>query len=166
MKILLDDGLQLSVGTGIGSYAKALGDALKAMPDTTLVREDFAPAGKRRRARLAYLSYISSATYRKKLQDFDVVHYANFAMPKKLPPHIVSATTVHDLAAFSHKSALSLPYALYNRFMIKRAVKRADVILAGACILQVIMDRLDADELTVSDRGLRHGLAWEILNQD
>ena len=118
MKILLDDGLQLSVGTGIGSYAKALGDALKAMPDTTLVREDFAPAGKRRRARLAYLSYISSATYRKKLQDFDVVHYANFAMPKKLPPHIVSATTVHDLAAFSHKSALSLPYALYNRFII------------------------------------------------
>ena len=44
--------------------------------------------------------------------------------------------------------------------------KRADVILAGACILQVIMERLGADELTVSDRGVRHGLAWEILHQD
>ena len=43
---------------------------------------------------------------------------------------------------------------------------RADVILAGACILQVIMDRLGAEELTVSDRGLRHGLAWEILHQE
>ena len=43
--------------------------------------------------------------------------------------------------------------------------KRADVILAGACILQVIMERLGTEELTVSDRGLRHGLAWELLNQ-
>ena len=128
MKILLDDGLQLSVGTGIGSYAKALGEALKNTPDTTLVREDFAPTGTRRRARLAYLKHLNSAAYRQKLQDFDVVHYANFAMPKRLPPHIVSATTVHDLAAFSHKSSLSRPYAAYNRFMIKRAVKRADII--------------------------------------
>ncbi len=42
--------------------------------------------------------------------------------------------------------------------------KRADVILAGACILKVIADRLGADELTISDRGLRHGLAFELFN--
>lgn len=128
MKILLDDGLQLSVGTGIGGYAKALGEALDAMPDVALTRENFTPAGKRRRARLAYLKYLNSAAYRQALSGLDVVHYANYAMPKKLPPHVISAVTVHDLAAFSHKSTLPLLYGAYNRFMIRRAVKRADVI--------------------------------------
>jgi exopolyphosphatase/guanosine-5'-triphosphate,3'-diphosphate pyrophosphatase len=36
--------------------------------------------------------------------------------------------------------------------------KRADVILAGACIVRTIMDKLGKDSLIVSDRGLRHGL--------
>ena len=39
--------------------------------------------------------------------------------------------------------------------------KRADVILAGACIVLTIMDKLGQDALTVSDRGLRHGLLVE-----
>jgi exopolyphosphatase/guanosine-5'-triphosphate,3'-diphosphate pyrophosphatase len=36
--------------------------------------------------------------------------------------------------------------------------KRADVILAGACIVRTVMDKLGQQSLTVSDRGLRHGL--------
>jgi exopolyphosphatase/guanosine-5'-triphosphate,3'-diphosphate pyrophosphatase len=36
--------------------------------------------------------------------------------------------------------------------------KRAEVILAGACIVRTVMDKLRKDGLTVSDRGLRHGL--------
>lgn len=43
--------------------------------------------------------------------------------------------------------------------------KRADVILAGACILKDILARLDAPKLTISDRGLRHGLAFDLLNK-
>ena len=43
--------------------------------------------------------------------------------------------------------------------------KRADVILAGACILKDILQRLDAPQLTISDRGLRHGLAFDLLNK-
>ena len=43
--------------------------------------------------------------------------------------------------------------------------KRADVILTGACILKVIMERLNASQLTISDRGLRHGLAFDLLNK-
>ena len=38
---------------------------------------------------------------------------------------------------------------------------RAEVILAGACIVRAALDRLDAASLTVSDRGLRHGLLVE-----
>jgi exopolyphosphatase / guanosine-5'-triphosphate,3'-diphosphate pyrophosphatase len=36
--------------------------------------------------------------------------------------------------------------------------QRADVILAGACIVRTVMDKLGQETLTVSDRGLRHGL--------
>ena len=36
--------------------------------------------------------------------------------------------------------------------------KRADVILAGACIVKTVMEKLSKDRLSVSDRGLRHGL--------
>jgi exopolyphosphatase/guanosine-5'-triphosphate,3'-diphosphate pyrophosphatase len=39
--------------------------------------------------------------------------------------------------------------------------KRAEVILAGACIVMTVMRKLDAASLTVSDRGLRHGLMAE-----
>ena len=43
--------------------------------------------------------------------------------------------------------------------------KRADVILSGACILKDILERLDAPQLTISDRGLRHGLAFDLLSK-
>ena len=36
--------------------------------------------------------------------------------------------------------------------------KRSDVILAGACVVATVMDKLGAATVTVSDRGLRHGL--------
>jgi exopolyphosphatase / guanosine-5'-triphosphate,3'-diphosphate pyrophosphatase len=36
--------------------------------------------------------------------------------------------------------------------------KRSDVILAGACIVATVMDELGRRTVTVSDRGLRHGL--------
>jgi exopolyphosphatase / guanosine-5'-triphosphate,3'-diphosphate pyrophosphatase len=36
--------------------------------------------------------------------------------------------------------------------------KRADVILAGACVVRTVMEKLGQQTLTVSDRGLRHGL--------
>jgi len=39
--------------------------------------------------------------------------------------------------------------------------QRAEVILAGACIVRTVLDELHCDEVTVSDRGLRHGLLVE-----
>jgi exopolyphosphatase/guanosine-5'-triphosphate,3'-diphosphate pyrophosphatase len=35
---------------------------------------------------------------------------------------------------------------------------RAEVILAGACVVRAVLDKLGTDSLTVSDRGLRHGV--------
>jgi exopolyphosphatase / guanosine-5'-triphosphate,3'-diphosphate pyrophosphatase len=39
--------------------------------------------------------------------------------------------------------------------------KRAEVILAGACIVRTVLEKLGSESLTVSDRGLRHGLLEE-----
>jgi exopolyphosphatase/guanosine-5'-triphosphate,3'-diphosphate pyrophosphatase len=39
--------------------------------------------------------------------------------------------------------------------------KRAEVMLAGACIVRTVLDKLDRNSLMVSDRGLRHGLIVE-----
>ena len=39
--------------------------------------------------------------------------------------------------------------------------KRAEIILAGACIVRTVMEKLGKDFLTVSDRGLRHGVLAE-----
>ena len=38
---------------------------------------------------------------------------------------------------------------------------RAEVILAGACIVRTIIDKLDSEAIIVSDRGLRHGVLIE-----
>ena len=43
--------------------------------------------------------------------------------------------------------------------------KRADVILAGTCIVCAILELLGASSFTVSDRGLRHGLAYELFRK-
>jgi exopolyphosphatase/guanosine-5'-triphosphate,3'-diphosphate pyrophosphatase len=48
-----------------------------------------------------------------------------------------------------------------RRSIVGLQPKRADVILAGACIVRVVMDKLDQASLTVSDRALRHGLIVE-----
>ena len=42
---------------------------------------------------------------------------------------------------------------------------RADVIFAGALILERIMQRFDVGNVTVSDQGVRWGLAWRELER-
>lgn len=48
-----------------------------------------------------------------------------------------------------------------RRSVVGLQPKRADVILAGACIVRTVMDTLNQESLTVSDRGLRHGITIE-----
>lgn len=45
-----------------------------------------------------------------------------------------------------------------RRGVIGLQPQRADIILAGACIVRTVLDKLGVDALTVSDRGLRHGV--------
>jgi exopolyphosphatase/guanosine-5'-triphosphate,3'-diphosphate pyrophosphatase len=48
-----------------------------------------------------------------------------------------------------------------RRGIVGLQAKRAEVILAGACIIRVVMEKLGKESLTVSDRGLRHGVLAE-----
>ena len=48
-----------------------------------------------------------------------------------------------------------------RRTIVGLQPKRADVILAGACIVRTILDKLDVESLTVTDRGLRDGVLVE-----
>jgi exopolyphosphatase / guanosine-5'-triphosphate,3'-diphosphate pyrophosphatase len=48
-----------------------------------------------------------------------------------------------------------------RRAIIGLQPKRAEVILAGACIVRTVMEKLGKETLTVSDRGLRHGVLAE-----
>ena len=48
-----------------------------------------------------------------------------------------------------------------RRAIVGLQPKRAEVILAGACIVRTVMEKLGKQTLTVSDRGLRHGVLAE-----
>jgi exopolyphosphatase/guanosine-5'-triphosphate,3'-diphosphate pyrophosphatase len=48
-----------------------------------------------------------------------------------------------------------------RRSIVGLQPKRAEVILAGACIVETVMDKLGVTALTVSDRALRHGVLAE-----
>jgi len=51
--------------------------------------------------------------------------------------------------------------ATQRRGIVGLQPKRAEVILAGACIVRTVMDKLRQHSVRVSDRGLRHGLLVE-----
>jgi exopolyphosphatase/guanosine-5'-triphosphate,3'-diphosphate pyrophosphatase len=51
--------------------------------------------------------------------------------------------------------------AAQRRGIVGLQPKRAEVILAGACIVRTVMDKLRQHTVRVSDRGLRHGLLVE-----
>jgi exopolyphosphatase/guanosine-5'-triphosphate,3'-diphosphate pyrophosphatase len=48
-----------------------------------------------------------------------------------------------------------------RRSIVGLQPNRAEVILAGACIVRTVLAKLDRDSLTVSDQGLRHALLIE-----
>jgi exopolyphosphatase/guanosine-5'-triphosphate,3'-diphosphate pyrophosphatase len=58
----------------------------------------------------------------------------------------------------SRRPAPTARSAESRRLIVGLQPKRAEVILAGACIVRTVMDKLGQPTLTVSDRGLRHGL--------
>lgn len=128
-KILIDDGMQIKLGTGIGKYSEHLGRALGTIPGVTVDYLGFDEAGKNRtQARLSYLKYINTPSFRKYAEKFDLCIFTNYASPfKKLKTR--TAVTIHDLAVFDHPETLPRAYLPYGRVMINNSMRRADCIV-------------------------------------
>lgn len=76
-------------------------------------------------------------------------------------PEIVQGTTL-DAAEIDRQIELyRTSTAEQRRGIIGLQPSRAEVILAGACIVRTVMAKLGSDRVMVSDRGLRHGLLVE-----
>jgi len=76
-------------------------------------------------------------------------------------PDVVQGTVL-SRAAVDRQIELYRSYDVEaRRQIVGLQPKRADVILAGACVVRTVMDKLGRDALTVSDRGLRHGVLIE-----
>jgi exopolyphosphatase/guanosine-5'-triphosphate,3'-diphosphate pyrophosphatase len=83
----------------------------------------------------------------------------------KYDPDVIqgSTLTLEDInAQIADYAAKTLEQ---RREIVGLQPKRADVILAGAGIVKAVMELTGASELTVSDRGLRHGLMYELFRK-
>jgi len=79
----------------------------------------------------------------------------------KYDPVIVQGTVL-DRAEIDRQIELYRSQdAAARRAIVGLQPKREEVILAGACIVRTVMEKLGKDSLTVSDRGLRHGVLAE-----
>ena len=88
------------------------------------------------------------------------------AMDKKLERY--SHAQIHgatlSLASVQEQIAILQRATLAERRKIRGLdARRADVIFAGACVLERIMNRSGADQMIVSDQGVRYGLLHELV---
>jgi exopolyphosphatase / guanosine-5'-triphosphate,3'-diphosphate pyrophosphatase len=76
----------------------------------------------------------------------------------KYDPNVVQGSVL-ERAEIERQIGLYRTHSLdERRRIVGLQPKRADVILAGACIVRTVMDKLGKQSLTVSDHGLRYGL--------
>lgn len=76
----------------------------------------------------------------------------------KYDPNVIQGSVIERAEVERQIKMYSSKSLEERRKIVGLQPKRADVILAGACIVKTVMDKLGKDALSVSDRGLRHGL--------
>jgi exopolyphosphatase/guanosine-5'-triphosphate,3'-diphosphate pyrophosphatase len=76
-------------------------------------------------------------------------------------PEVVQGTVLGRAAVDRQIELYRAHDAEERREIVGLQPQRADVILAGACVVRTVLDKLGKDDLTVSDRGLRHGVLLE-----
>ena len=128
MKILLDDGMQISVGTGIGKYSISLYKGLLENNVDVQLSDYIPPKKGKMYDRLHYLYYINSMDYQEYIKRFDYVLYTNYAVPFIKNSKTKYAVTIHDLVAFLYPDTLPFMYRYYSQAMIRNACEKADLI--------------------------------------
>lgn len=129
MRILLDDGMQIALGTGIGRYSQYLYEALAARDDVEIDLTPWQASSESRKAnRIAYLKYINSNDFQKLAETYDAVIFTNYAIPyRKLPCKVMGC--IPDMVSYLYPETLPLPYRVYNRAMIRNTVRRSDIVM-------------------------------------
>ena len=80
--------------------------------------------------------------------------------PDKVQGAVLAATEVErQIELYRRRTAEQ------RRAIVGLQPARAEVILAGACVVGTVLRKLGRDALTVSDHGLRHGLLAERFGQ-
>ncbi|MEW5740670.1 MAG: Ppx/GppA family phosphatase [Myxococcota bacterium] len=79
----------------------------------------------------------------------------------KYDPNVVQGTVLSRAEIDRQIELYRTKDADARRAIVGLQPKRAEVILAGACIVKTVMEKLGKDSLTVSDRALRHGVLAE-----
>lgn len=129
MKVLIDDGLRIQLGTGIGNYCLYLYKSLKNRGYNVELSDYKATSKNRKLKRLQYMRYINSSQFRRKIEGYDIVHFAGQFLPMKKVKDVKYVVTVHDLTSFIHPETMSFFTALTSRLKIKRIMKNADAIV-------------------------------------
>ena len=130
MRVLIDDGMQIQVATGIGKYSKYLYETLRQAKEIDVKLLQFEKRGaSQKQGRLTYLRFINSTNYLKSTEKYDVLHYTNYAIPFRRNLNCKYVVTIHDLVAFLHPNMLPTLYRLYSRFIIRYSIKHSDIVL-------------------------------------
>lgn len=128
LKILIDDGNQIKLGTGIGKMSLYLYNAMMQNGyDVSLVSQTETSSG-RLKDRISYLRQINSSQYADFLTKYDVVIYTNYAMPYRKNKSTLYVTVIPDMVSYLYPETLPLMYRFYNQMMIKNTVNKADLV--------------------------------------
>lgn len=128
MKILMDDGMQIQLGTGIGKYSKYLYEALKAIGCDIKLVNGVKRTGSKSKDRLSYIKYINSAQFQKDVASYDAVLFTNYTIPFRHNKSVKYIAAIPDMVAFLYPETLPTFYRCYNQVMIRNSIKKADLI--------------------------------------
>ena len=128
MKILIDDGMQIDVNTGIGKYTKYLFNYLKKNCVDVSLKKHHNNAKKKIFGRLKYLIKVNSNKYKAESKEFDIIHFTNFVIPFRRNKNVKYAVTIHDLVCYKCSNTLPFLYRLYAKLTTKYSIKHADMI--------------------------------------
>lgn len=130
MRILIDDGMQVEVKTGIGNYTQYLYNNLKK--NKKIQKVDLLKTRNISKCkffgRLRYLYYINSKKYRNLTSKYSIIHYTNYAIPFFRNKNTKYVVTVHDLAAVLYSNTLPFLYRIYSKFILRYTIKHSDLI--------------------------------------
>ena len=131
VRVLMDDGNQIILGTGIGKYSLYLYKAMKdAGYDISLVEQGNQSSEGRIKQRIEYIKRINSKKYQDYIiNSFDVVLYTNYAIPFKKNKKVKYVGAIADMVAFLYPETLPTAYRYYNQLMIRNTVKNADLVM-------------------------------------